>query len=165
MGAGPPAGESPGRRPAYSLIVCRIRNAKPGRQKVLVQAHRMAAAWAQVVAGPGRPVQNQLVLEPGGSLEGKVVGPDDRLVAGAWISCAILTPYNDTDDDALELDLSARSGADGTFRLAPLPAVPVRISVETSPRGLFGEVTLEGPAKDVVIAVRPPEPRPPARAR
>ena len=128
-------------------------NVNPGRRRVLVQPRHLAAAWAEVVANPTRPVQNQFVVEPGDSIGGKVVDKAGKPVAGASVGCAVRNSEEGLFARELELNTWTRTAEDGSFRLDPLPRGDLRLIAAAESRRLAGDVVLSGNRADVVIKV------------
>jgi uncharacterized GH25 family protein len=130
-----------------------FRDVKPGRWTVVVQAEGYAAAWVPIVADVSRPVENQFVLEPGEVISGLVIDPDGNPVPGAAVGWANPIRADGRPDEPLELNAMTASGADGSFRLGPLPQGRFQITaLKEAPRSL-GEAKARSGQADVVITV------------
>ena len=129
-----------------------FRNVRPGRMRIVVEAQRLAASWAEVVASSTRPAENQFVLEPGDSVGGKVIDKAGKPVARAYVSCVVVGSDEGATFDIPLTTLTA-TGEDGSFRLGLLPRGELRLTAEVESQGLTGWSDVQGNRADVVITV------------
>jgi beta-lactamase regulating signal transducer with metallopeptidase domain/uncharacterized GH25 family protein len=107
---------------------------KPGRYMVVVQSANHAPAWRTIVAGEVLSA-HQFILEPGGYITGKVVNESGKPVTGAAVGWVEPMTQERQPSRALELNTMTATGADGMFRLGPLPSGEFQISAfAESPR-------------------------------
>ena len=101
------------------------------------------AVWTQTRAGPFEPgtAVAELRISRGLSIEGKVVGPGGRAVAGVavWLSQALAVGPEDWREDPLEM---WRTEPDGSFRLDALAPGTYKVWAASSPP-LVGSVALD----------------------
>jgi protocatechuate 3,4-dioxygenase beta subunit len=132
-----------------------FRNVKPGPWRIVVQSERHAAIWAMVVAGRERPVQNQLVLEPGGCIIGRVVDQEGKPVGDASVGWVDPIASDGSPDRALELQNMTVTGSDGTFRIGPLPPGEHQLTALIESPRLTGKASAKVNRVDLVITLTP----------
>lgn len=126
----------------------------PGRVRALVRHPQYVEAMSEMVTlASERDASVQIVLSRGGSLEGRVVDTRGRPVVGAHVT-ALATHGS--------LERLTRSGTDGSFAFAALPAaLTILVSRDEDAMHVAArlEATVpEGGTKTIEIAL--PEPRP-----
>lgn len=131
----------------------------PGRVRVLVHHPQYVDAMSDVVLlASEKEATVDVVLQRGGTLEGRVVDTRGRAVSGAHVT-ALATRGS--------LERMTRSGSDGSFAFAALPdAVTVLVAREedsTVPVARVDVTIPEAGKKTIEIAL--PEPRPPLSVR
>jgi beta-lactamase regulating signal transducer with metallopeptidase domain/protocatechuate 3,4-dioxygenase beta subunit len=124
----------------------RLRNVEPGRWDLVVEPEKHAPRVIPIVAELARPVENQVVVEPGSYIRGKVVGADGQPVVGTAVGWV-----ESVDGEFAGLNRMTSSADDGSFRIGPLPQGEFRLTgLTASPRRL-GKVKARGNQADVLI--------------
>jgi Carboxypeptidase regulatory-like domain/PDZ domain len=126
----------------------------PGRVRVLVHHPQFVDATSDVVLlESNKEARVDVVLQRGGSLEGRVVDARGRAVSGAHVT-ALATHGT--------LEHMARSGTDGSFAFAALPeAVTVLVARDEDATTIVARVEVAIPeAGSKTIEIVLPEPRP-----
>ena len=95
---------------------------EPGRHWVSVEdLDRAASGGVFVLLNPGRDVTGvEILLNSGGSISGKVLDEDRKPISGARVS--LLEPVFEFGQLAYRSKLSEKTGANGEYRLAPVPS-------------------------------------------
>lgn len=126
-----------------------------GRVRLLVRHPQFVEAESDLVTlGPGAEVKVEVVMQRGGSLEGRVVDEGGRGVDGAHV---LLVPTQ------AGIEKSTRTGGDGTFAFASVPeSVTLLVSYRDDPSdyGARAEVTVKE-GKTERVSIKLPERRPP----
>jgi hypothetical protein len=124
---------------------------KPGLYEVVVQSPTHAASWRPIVAGEVLS-GHQFILEPGGYISGKVVSADGEPVAGAAVGWIQQVTSDGLPSRGLELNTMTATGADGKFRLGPLPHGEFQITaLAGSPRRLGKATVKTGGARVIIV--------------
>lgn len=131
----------------------------PGRVRALVRHPQFVEAMSELVTlASSAEVRVDLVLQRGGTLEGRVVDARGRGVSGAHVT-ALATRGS--------AEHATRTGTDGSFGFASLPdAVTLLVARAEDPTAIVARaevVVPEAGKKTIEIAL--PEPRPPLAVR
>ncbi len=131
----------------------------PGRVRALVHHPQFVEALSEIVSlASSQEAHVDIVLQRGGSLEGRVADSRGRGVAGAHVT-ALATRGSS--------EHTTRSGSDGSFAFASLPdAITLLVSRDEDPTTIAARVEVSVPeAGKKTIEVALPEPRPPLPVR
>jgi len=135
----------------------RVANVAPGRCDLVVQPEAHAPKIVATVADPARPAIHQVVVEPGGSIGGKVVDAEARPVAGAPVGW--ITPVDPSGVPQRAYDSPFHrmtyTADDGTFRLDSLPPGEFQITVMRPAGGARAEVVVKTNRRDLVVKLGP----------
>jgi len=129
-----------------------VANLYPGRYTVSVSAGRRRAGLIERELDVGEvDLVLDLVVPSGGTLQGRVVGPDGAPIAEASVYAIVEEDYRG----------QAQTDAEGVFALADLPADTYRLFVRVGEDRLVGSIeqihVRQGEAReDVVVVARPP---------
>lgn len=131
----------------------------PGRVRALVHHPQFVDAMSEVVLiESDKEAKVVVVLQKGGTLEGKVVDSKGRGIDGAHVT-ALATHGS--------LEHLTRTGSDGSFAFASMPdSIVLLVSRDEDPTAVVARLEVqvpEGGKKDVRIVI--PEPRPPLPVR
>lgn len=126
----------------------------PGRVRAFVHHPQFVDAMSEIVlVESDKEAKVVVVLQKGGTIEGKVVDTRDRGIEGAHVT--VLATHG-------ALEHMTRTGSDGSFAFAAMPdAVVLLVARDEDPTAIVARVELavpEGGKKEVRITV--PEPRP-----
>ncbi len=121
------------------------------RWDLLVEPEGLAPKVVVVVADPGRPAVNQVVVEAGGSLGGIVVDAAGKPVAGASVGWIVLVDRSGVVQKSSTLGRITNTDADGRFRVDALPPGEVQVTAMESQGEGKAEVVLPVNRSDHVI--------------
>jgi hypothetical protein len=100
----------------------RFDNLPPGDWQVVVVPDYQAEAWVSASASREAPTELKIAVPKGEYLAGKVIGPDGKPAPNSAVGWLRLLNSDGKPVDQPNPDRITHTGADGTFRLGPVPA-------------------------------------------
>ncbi len=158
------AGASVGIRPSgdsmvrHSIVTegdgrYRFGNLAPGRYDLIVEPERLAFRTIAVVAEPNRPAINQVVVEAGWRIFGKVVDPEGRPIKDAAVGWPTPIDASGTADLSHSLNRISHTEADGTFQIIGLAPGKYRLRAMVGSPPRRAEVDASVNQADLVITI------------